>query len=276
MAKMTTLFVLVNVCIALIAYRSSTYLQTDNISMDCVLNKVKSTSYGALDVIKTTSTAQAKSTQIWLTTSKDNIIVLTRDCTFATRDWLNSTIGNVIDWLNSMMGNVIDWLNSTIGNVIDTTHESISTVNDWVNEHIDDIAESDFGIWFMKNDPFKGRDTIERCIIHLLGILAIIACFIKVLIVETARLRYIPPKADDYQAYCRHIEALLSENDKPAKEMRVIPKHGLNKNQRRGIIDLSNKHLANVVLRRQEKERELKKKRKSKSLTSVLSVICGL
>ncbi|CAH1793655.1 unnamed protein product [Owenia fusiformis] len=250
MTNMMTMFILLNICVVLIAYRSSSYLQTDHHSMDDVLDKITTTgAYAALNYITFISSVQARCTITWLNVSKDNIINATED-----------------------------WLNNTIENIIMIMQEYISTANDWVTEHmhIEHVEESQFGIWFIKHDPFKDRGMYERCVLHVAGIMAIIACFIKVLLVETARLRYTPPIADDYQGYCRCIESILAEHEKVANEMRQIPKHGLNKRQRRGIIDLTNKHLTNIVLRRQQKEQKIKRNGKSKSLINALSVICGL
>ncbi|CAH1793970.1 unnamed protein product [Owenia fusiformis] len=177
------------------------------------------------------------------------------------------------------MSLLVEWYNETIDNIKITRVYMNDT--QWIGQLTEEVQQSKFGTWVMKNDPFKSRDLYERWSIHIIGILCIIAFSVKVFLVETERLRYTPPKPDDYQAYCRHLETLLSEDDtnstisKPPRT--IMPKYGWNKHQRRGMINVTNKQIKKIVIQRQQEKLIIRKKAKIQFLTRILCcIIYGL
>ncbi|CAH1784389.1 unnamed protein product [Owenia fusiformis] len=291
MARNVTLFILLNICIAMVADRSNTYLDIEGIRYSQgfkeVYDKVRSLDMAQYnDIIFESMTCTFDK----LTSTTDDFKVVANDtfdnikeATAALADevlqWVNETTLDIISGMKDLIAAVYEWINATTDSISGSLTDFMNDTIHQVNELIDSVAQSKFGIWLIKNDPFKSRDLFERAVIHLVGMLCIIAFSIKVIIVETARLRHTPPKPDDYQAYCRHIEELLSEDDtisKKSKPVRdIMPKYGWNKKQRRGMRNVTNKQIMKIVIQHKQKEQE-SKRAKTQTLSYILSCIYGL
>ncbi|CAH1793969.1 unnamed protein product [Owenia fusiformis] len=293
MTKTMNLFLLLNICIALAANRSATYLKSDDLrlrpSLVAVYDRLQSVDmsqyndslYESMGSMYDTIASTVKDIQEAAMETIDDITEATTNLGEGVVEWANQKIHGITKGMGILTDVIDEWYNETTYSISMTTIVYINDTLKRMNELMNVVAQCKFGTWFIKNDPFKGRDLYERCTIHIIGILCIIAFSIKVFLVETERLRYTHPKPDDYQAYCRHLETLLceddntkSENSKPTRTS--MPKYGWNKHQRRGMMNVTNKQIKKTVIQRQQKEREIKKRTKTQSIARVWCCIYGL